>query len=67
MIDDATKATARQFENAQDDDLLTAMTPAQKAACLFALTQARASGKPQSEVNRIVRETLDRLRARGEE
>ena len=33
-------------------------TPSQRAACMFAKTQADASGRPQVEVNAIVRETL---------
>jgi hypothetical protein len=39
-------------------------TAAQRAACLFAKTQADASGKPQSEVNAIVRESLENMAAK---
>ena len=39
-------------------------TASQRAACLFAKTQAEASGRPQSEVNAIVRESLENMAAK---
>ena len=39
-------------------------TASQRAACLFAKTQADASGRPQSEVNAIVRESLINMAAK---
>lgn len=40
---------------------MTEITSAQIAAVLFAKTQADASGRPQREVNKIVRETIAKM------
>lgn len=39
-------------------------TPSQLAACLFSKTQADASGRPQHEVNQIVREIITDIQAK---
>ncbi len=45
---------------------MTEITSAQIAAVLFAKTQADASGRPQREVNKIVRETIAKMNVTDE-